>query len=306
MGDMLEPLAASGDTPTIGTADESRTESRLADVAVIADGSEHDETSLAYGERIANSFGAHLAVLYTNYVQLGALPLGPGSTFLLSQLRENGKAAGDKVEAALRSRLDALSGTWELRRAEGEIGDLLAAAITMAGVSDAVIASGRSALSAPGREIMEALLFKGSAPVLVVPDETAVLSKVNGFAKSVVIGWRDTPECARAIAASIPFLKRASTATLVNVAESNADEERRLVPMADMARHLSRHGIAVEVRHLAVWHNPAEALLNEAKMIGADMLVLGAYGHSRVYETVFGGVTREFLRSTPLPVLFSR
>ncbi|MER0239385.1 universal stress protein [Fulvimarina sp. MAC8] len=300
MSSVREPLA--NQQSHIPAADRN---GFLADVAVITDGSESDEATLSFAETIASAYSAHLTALYMNYVQLGAIPVGPGSAFLVQKLRENGHATGDAVEAALRSRLEAQAGSFELRRSEGEIGDLIEAAVRMAGVSDVVVASGQNALVRPGRDLIEALLFKASAPVLIVPGQAHVQKDAALFPSSIVVGWRDTPECARAIAAGLPFLKRANAVTLVNVAESNADEERHREPMADAARHLSRHGVSVEVRHIAEWEDPADALVNEAKIIGADMLILGAYGHSRVYETVFGGVTRELLRNTPLPILFS-
>ncbi|MEN3793262.1 universal stress protein [Fulvimarina sp. MAC3] len=278
----------------------------LADVAVITDGSDSDAAALSLAETVVSASGAHLAALYLNYVQLGAIPMGPGSSLLMEKLRENGHAAGDAVEAALRTRLEVQGDSFELRRSEGEIGDLVAAAVRMAGASDVVVVSGRNAFLQPGRSVIEALLFKAGAPVLIAPDEAKASPDPTTFPGTVVVGWRDTPECARAISGGLPFLKRAKSVILVNVAESNADEEKHREPMADAARHLSRHGVSVEIRHIAGWKKPADALINEAKMVGADMIILGAYGHSRVFEAVFGGVTREFLENTPLPVLFSR
>lgn len=277
----------------------------LADVTVITDGSEGDTAALILAETIASAYGAHLVALFLNYVQLGAIPFGPGSSLLVEKLRENGHAAGDAAEADLRTRFENEGSSFELRRAEGEIGDLIAAAVRSAGISDVVVAPARNAFIRPGRDVIEALLFKAGAPVLIVPEGLEPITDPTLFPKSIVVGWRDTPECARAIASGLPFLQRAESVFLVNVAQSNADEERHREPMADCARHLARHGVAVEIRHIAEWNDPAAALSNEARMAGADMLIVGAYGHSRIYETVFGGVTRELLKNTPLPVLFS-
>ena len=77
------------------------------------------------------------------------------------------------------------------------------------------------------------------------------------------------------------------------------------MPGADIARHLDRHGINVELRQISGWSNPAEALLNEAEKSGAQMIVMGGYGHSRFREWVLGGVTRDILKVATVPVLLA-
>jgi nucleotide-binding universal stress UspA family protein len=76
-------------------------------------------------------------------------------------------------------------------------------------------------------------------------------------------------------------------------------------PGADIARHLDRHGVEVELRHVPDWDRTSDALLNEVRQLNADLVVVGAYGHSRFCEWIIGGVTRRFLTLCPAPMLMA-
>jgi nucleotide-binding universal stress UspA family protein len=91
--------------------------------------------------------------------------------------------------------------------------------------------------------------------------------------------------------------------TITLIDERSSAEEAGQEPGADIARHLSRHDAVVEIQHIAEWHGVHEALLNQAEKSGASLLVMGAYGHSRLREWVLGGVTRGVLSEAKLPVL---
>ncbi|MSP68601.1 MAG: universal stress protein [Alphaproteobacteria bacterium] len=163
----------------------------------------------------------------------------------------------------------------ELAR-EGRVHDLI------------VLARSGDADGLPSVEAVEAALFGSGRPLLLVPPEPAA-----AIGESVVIGWNGSAEAARAVARALPLLLQAKKVTLVTIGEDSAKG-----PMVDRAAlYLKRHGVGAETARLpAGGGKPAgEALLAEARRLKADMLVIGAYSHSRMREMVLGGVTRHML-----------
>jgi nucleotide-binding universal stress UspA family protein len=120
----------------------------------------------------------------------------------------------------------------------------------------------------------------------------------------VVACWDGSRPAARAIADAMPFLTRArNVEILVVIAERDKSGE---ITGTNMARHLARHGVKVEIKRLAAGNTDVQAaILSHATDVGADFMILGGYGHSRLREFILGGVTRSILASMPVPVLMS-
>ena len=119
----------------------------------------------------------------------------------------------------------------------------------------------------------------------------------------VVIAWKDRPEAARAVAAAMPFLERASKVVIVSVEEDGSAPH---TSCERLLRTLRWHNPATEVKHVPRGERPAvEVLLETADQLGASLLVMGAYSHSRLRELVFGGFTHSVLDKASLPVLMS-
>jgi nucleotide-binding universal stress UspA family protein len=113
------------------------------------------------------------------------------------------------------------------------------------------------------------------------------------------VAWNATRQAARAVHDAMPFLEAAAKVTALTI---NADED----PAADLARHLARHGVKAEASTLKSDDVEVGALLlSRAADLSADLLVMGAYGHSRLREVVLGGATREIFRSMTVPVLMA-
>jgi nucleotide-binding universal stress UspA family protein len=144
----------------------------------------------------------------------------------------------------------------------------------------------------------EYVLVNSARPVLVVP-----AGGIQGeFGKRVTIAWNGNGDSVRAIASAIPLLQRADE---VNVVIFDADKFGDLQgedPGADIANYLARHGIGVEVTSTSAGEDTGEALLCQAADHNADLIVMGAYGHSRFREILLGGVTRTALRTSALPL----
>ena len=144
------------------------------------------------------------------------------------------------------------------------------------------------------------LLLNAGRPVLVVPKDIASLA-----VRHVVVAWKDTRESRRAIRDALPFLRLAESVFLVEVAAWGA--EANAVPrLKDVGRFLARHHITnVTERVLPDEPIAADVLIRFAQEQSADLIVAGAYGHSRLGEWIFGGVTRELLDRSPVCCLFS-
>jgi nucleotide-binding universal stress UspA family protein len=136
-------------------------------------------------------------------------------------------------------------------------------------------------------------------PLLVVPEG------VDAFrADHIVVGWKDTREAHRAVQDALPFLHEAKRVTLVEICRSG-DEGQGRDRIADVAQYLGCHRIKADTRIFIHEKSDAVHLIEFAQDEEADLLVTGAYGHSRLGEWVFGGVTRELLASSPICCLMS-
>jgi nucleotide-binding universal stress UspA family protein len=119
----------------------------------------------------------------------------------------------------------------------------------------------------------------------------------------VLACWDGGRTAARAIADAMPFLERAKAVDLVIVAEERKNDE---ITGVRMSEHLTRHGVAVSVKRIAKGDlSVQDVILSYAADSGADFMVMGGYGHSRLREFILGGVTRGILNSMTVPVLMS-
>jgi nucleotide-binding universal stress UspA family protein len=145
-----------------------------------------------------------------------------------------------------------------------------------------------------------ATILKAGRPVLVVPSGVDSLEL-----RGAVIGWKDTREARRALLDSLPLLHQATRVTIVEIAEPDSDDESQL-QIDDAANYLARHRIAVSTRttsHAA--GSVSKELIRIAQDEKADIIVAGGYGHTRLGEWVFGGVTQDLLATSSVCCLFS-
>ncbi|MBF6989993.1 MULTISPECIES: universal stress protein [Cupriavidus] len=153
-----------------------------------------------------------------------------------------------------------------------------------------------------GRQLLEALLLESGRPTLVVPSA----GTFHTLGTRVVVAWNGSREATRALHDAVPLIAGAQARI---VCAHTAAKETRLdaTPVAHAARVLERHGVAVEIEHGPGGADMTigELLLTRASDFGADLIVMGAYGHGRMRELVLGGVTRTLLESMTVPVLFS-
>jgi len=151
-------------------------------------------------------------------------------------------------------------------------------------------------------DLPEAMAFATGRPVLVVP-QIGALSSVG---KTVLLCWNASRESARAAADAMPFLRAAEKVIVLVVDPEVSADGHGQEPGADVALWLARHGVIVTVqRDVAADAKVGEVILSRAADCGADLIVMGIYGHSRLREMVLGGVSRTLMSSMTVPVLMS-
>lgn len=151
-----------------------------------------------------------------------------------------------------------------------------------------------------GMDYVTRVLLTAASPMLLVPP------KWDGTFRQerVLVAWNSTQECMRALRAALPFLRKAEMVCLIDGA---CDELPGITPPPLPVRDwLTRQGVTVHlVRQFPASTSAGEALLDQAHAMRADLLVMGAWGHSRMSEWVLGGTTRHVLQHAPLPVLLA-
>jgi nucleotide-binding universal stress UspA family protein len=153
-----------------------------------------------------------------------------------------------------------------------------------------------------GRPRPEHVTLASGRPILVVP----YAGRFATVGRNIVVAWNASREAARAVADAMPLLASAEAATVLAVDPQIGPGAQGDVPGADIALHLARHGVKVQIERTVSAEVPiGEVLLSRLSDLGADLLVMGAYGHSRTRELLLGGATRSILASMTVPVLMS-
>ena len=154
--------------------------------------------------------------------------------------------------------------------------------------------------SRPSR-LAGSMAIEGRSTVMVVPNS----AKSFDASKPALVAWNGAPEAARAIRSSLPILRASQLVYVATVVEETGNEAGKLPPL-DGAAYLARHGIDCDIVELpCATRHPADVLMEAAENRGAGYVVLGAYGHTRMFEMVFGGVTRRMLNNPPLPLILA-
>ena len=276
----------------------------LKDLLVHIDLSDAGRSRADYGFDLAEAQRAH--VIGVGYAPVGIVPFyGAPDLFMpppveyFEKLRdEAGKALEAFAAAGKRRGLST-----ETRLIETSGIDFAAAFCVHARHADlTLIGQPQDDMMAGGQHaLLEQLLFGSGRPVLVTPWTGA--GKADPA--TVMIAWDGSGTAARAVNDALPFLQRAKTVVVLAIDDGRADIGEQ--PGADIARHLARHGIDVSTRDVPGGRDIAvgDLLLSQAADLGAELMVMGGYHHSRVREYVLGGVTRTIVNTMTLPVLMA-
>ena len=175
--------------------------------------------------------------------------------------------------------------------------DVVATIASESSYHDAVVMARDGDFAKPSSHDIGSIVISSGRPVVLVP----ATWRPQPFHK-ISIAWKETPEAARAVAAALPILEKAREVSVFCAAEDRELDVARK-SAHDCGAYLKQHGIFSESRGLnADKADVSAVLLSEAMATGTDLLVLGAYGHSRLREFAFGGFTREALFNAPIPL----
>lgn len=254
-----------------------------------------DRTDIA--ARLAMEFDAHLIGTAATGLSAFAFPVGgfdagfPPIVFPFDELRADADRALDRFEQAARK---AGVNSFERRRMDDEPGY----AVSMqARYADVVVLSQpdpNAPLPRVRSDFTEYVLLNCVRPVLVVPHQ----GLAGPIASRLTVAWNGSTDAVRAITSALPMLRRAQEVSLIVL---NADEAANMHgddPGADIALYLARHRVKVDVTAMETRADIGEALLSFAADKHCDMLVMGAYGHSRFREILLGGATRSVLATS--------
>ncbi|MDQ0391049.1 universal stress protein [Labrys monachus] len=283
--------------------DTLRYPTRYQDVMVHLDGGEEDENRIAHAEAIAGLSGGHLTGLYTNMLSDITLYAEEAGAAAITAYTETLLEEGRAVQHRLETRFQRLGVSNEVRKVEEVSGVLPRLVGTEARWADLFVAS--CPYRADGHDdwdrMIEAVMFEGGHGLYLVPRGVKPRARIE----TAMIGWVDTREAARAVAEALPLLRLATKTELVGVQEPAKGRLGGGEAMADIATHLARHGIETTVTVVPPGENVAAALLDRAHHISADLIVAGAYGHSRFREWILGGATQDLIRTSDLPLLMA-
>ena len=274
----------------------------LKEILVQVDTSKHVAKRLRYAAELARQNDAHLTGLYALANPIIGPYIGEQMSAeiiqtLMNLAREGGTRAKQAFEAAVAP--SGVSREWRI--GEGTPEDVVAehgryADLIVTGQVDPDEDSPLGGAS----DLPEAVALNSGRPVLVVP----VRGDFSPPPKRILVGWNASRESSRAVHDSMGFLKAAERVEIVAV---NPDPlALGPLPGADIAGHLARHGVKANAKRAGGEDaDAAHVLLGYAGEMGADLLVMGCYGHSRLREMVLGGATRGMLRQMTVPVLLS-
>jgi len=254
---------------------------------------------------LARRFDAHLIGLHTRQAMLVhpgvAVHLTPQSieAFQDAQTRQ-----AEQIRTVFEQRTAKETFPNEWRLVDADSGSASGQIVEQARRADLVIMSQADPEHdrADQSDIQRDVIQGCGRPVIVIPNA----GDFERFGTRIMIGWSATREATRALHDAIPFVRDKGEATIMWVTHSERDADYLGQSAAEVASGLERHGIATTVTH---WQNAdikiGDALLNEAAETGADMIVTGAFGHSRFYDFAIGATTSHLLKHMTVPVLFS-
>lgn len=259
---------------------------------------------VALAARIAKAQGAHVVGLLPNGMIDGTIPadaIPEGMTDYIAESARYLRVRAEGIREGFAAVVNAQGPvSHEVREVEGTTIDEVIAHgrssdLIVLGQEDRAIRS-----DVPARSLVPQAMLHAGRPVLVVP----YAGEFKDTGKRVLIAWDGSRAAAVAMRDALPLMAGASRVTLVTFRRTGAHEEQALLT-TEMRGWLQRHGIRAEAEQNTIDIDPAEALLSRVSDLGADLIVMGGYGHSRVREWVLGGVTRGVLTQMTVPVLMS-
>jgi nucleotide-binding universal stress UspA family protein len=260
----------------------------IKDVMVRLDGSSGDDARLAAVTQIARMFEGHITGLFFAVASEGHAEAG-------------GKSA-DPTENLLFERLDRLQLSAVLRRLDvkDEL-DISETALPVVRTADVFVALRPNSGPSEPKDLIENVLFGGGRHLFLAPENWTGFTPLE----NILVAWNGSRESARAMAEASPYLRQAER---VGVLVVEGEGGRKTDPMKanDAVLHLRHHGIdAVKYRAVGEEDDTADLLVEQCRSFGANLLVMGSYGHSAQHDLLPGSTTSRMLRISPVPLLIA-
>lgn len=274
------------------------------DLLVKVDESEASAARIDAAIALADRFNAHLTALYL--IPEIALPVAVEG-YVGGNLQANIDKQEEEKAAAVLDGFRQAAGAYDIEFDTRTDKSLIANFADQLGLHSRyadllIIGQPDVTASVPYGPPPEDVVLNTASPVLVVP----FIGPQQSIGKRAMVAWNASKESARAVKNAMPFLEQADTVDVVTFRAREGVYSHGPLPGADIALHLARHGINVDVQQLDGGDiDVGNTLLSHAADRGSDLLVMGCYGHSRLREMVLGGATRTILRSMTIPVMMA-
>jgi nucleotide-binding universal stress UspA family protein len=282
----------------------------IKSILVPATGSDNEDAVFTSALAVARAFGAHLDFLHVRVdaaamaVAIASDASGAMITGLVDQMEQEADQREEKAKQLFRT-FCAREGLPIGEAASGQgapsaqwirqVGDEPHWVAEYARASDLLVIGRAAGGEGVPLDAIEGALLESGRPVLIPP-----AAPFAALPETIVIAWKSVPEAARAVTAAMPFFAGAKQILILTVAEQSDPSDETA---ARLATNLGRHGIQVSARHLAPDASGTAGTLLAAAGKESALVVMGAYGHSRLREWIFGGFTQHVLRSAAVPVL---
>lgn len=276
----------------------------LKDILVVLFGDDGDQHVIASVDAMAIFAQAHVAAslvapipdpVFVGDMMGGGMALGE----FITSVRTDATASQEKIRLALsRTNLG-----YEQRLVMAQTLTACDMTVTQARHVDLTVMARPSKDSTGFRhEILEAILMESGRPLLLLPEGW----KTDGRVQTVFVAWNAGREAARAVGDAEAWLNAATKIVIGTVDAKPGPRGHGEAPGVDIATHLARHGHAVELRNIdSLGAATGQAILDAAETAGADLIVVGGFGHPRLQQALFGGVTRTIVESSKVPLLMS-
>lgn len=275
---------------------------QIKDIAVCVFDAEGDMNALTLAQAIAGA-GAHVSCSAIGILQTSVLYNEFGMAAAYVEQLDREKELVGEFQKTVREKLARDFPETELRCHQ----------VYSSGLEPLVAQIGRHAdltvIRSPGvpgspvhDQAVEAALLGSGRPVLVVPAQRTT----GTVGQNILVGWDASREAARAVHDALLLAGPQARITVVTVDARPGSRDHGEAPGLDIATHLARHGLQVDVRNEAGLGQPVhEILVRAARDTGADLMVMGGYRHSRLQQTLFGGVTRSLIGQAEIPLMMS-
>jgi len=273
----------------------------MKDILVSIDGTSSDKSSIDAALCLAEKFDSHITCFYeektyghSSYANLYADVIAAAFD---KQLFEENAAITRQFTDSTRSRKN--KSTLKIEKPLNNN-----TMLSYAYVNDIIVCAQHNTEKAVfgDRNIPEHMVMGSGKPVLIIP----YIGFPETMGKNIIVAWDNSREASRALHDALPLLMQAEKVHIFSVISKDG-EENELAAEADIATHLSRHNINADYSPYVFDHDVsvAEMLLSRASDYDADLIVMGAYGHSRLREYTLGGTTRTILNSMTIPVIMT-